>query len=300
MPGADDNSNNDDKNNQDDAANQDDKNQDDSKLTEEEKQAAADKVVDEELDKDLDLKKPAAKKDSEEDSDKDKKDGEKSDKKDSEEEDDGDSEEEDDDQEDDEEEDDDEEAEDPAKLFVEAVDAKGKKHKIYTDDDLKGFEFEDALHQRKVFKQLDALEAKREELKQAGVKKEAEKSIVEDAQKRLVGWDGEIEDMVKEGVFDKPKKGNEAYTLVDSIFKFMIAENKDRAAKGRGQIESFRDGHDLFQLRKDKDDRSDDDKKEQEDAKRKGGKVAGAKPGSKKDSFVYKPGQYNSIDDVPV
>jgi hypothetical protein len=181
-------------------------------------------------------------------------------------------------------------------LFIEVEDAEGVTHKISKIEDLpEDFQLKNNRQGLEIMRQLDKLEGKIEarEAERADAAAKAEQAATE--QEQFTAWDKEVENLSKEKRIElgDTERINEVFGYMNEI------NNARREAGNPNLITSFEDALDKFEVKEAADKAEADKKNDNERAKAKAS-VIGRSSAAAGDNFVYRAGQYRSIDDVPV
>lgn len=196
---------------------------------------------------------------------------------------------------------------DTADLFIEITDANGKEHKLTLDggipEDLQFANDKQLFETLQAFQEMRDLKASRE----SELTEKAQKAAANQAyQERLKGWDNEVNSLVEAGLIQKPAKppaNGKQYTAeevaadenlqkIDAIFGYM----NDK------KIASFGTAYSLYTNEQRVKAEEEAQKKDNDLAKSRASLIGGAtntaSDGDK--PFVYVPGKYRSIHEVPV
>lgn len=192
-------------------------------------------------------------------------------------------------------------------LFIEVEDATGVKFKITKIEDLpQDFTPKNNRQILEIMRATDRLEsdiAKRDADKAV---KEQEAIVEAGRESVMQAWDGEIDELISEGLLDKPKVASNsprysedpAVKQTDAVYKFMKEENDKRKAAGNPNfLTSFKDAFRLQDYEQMKKDQVEARKVETNLAKTKAGMMGGNNTVAK-DEPVYVAGSKRSIWDV--
>lgn len=192
--------------------------------------------------------------------------------------------------------------------FIEVEDADGNKYKIQKESDLpEDFMPKNNRQVIEILRQLDQLDARKAE-KATEAEKEAEIAAAQERQTQVMqGWDNEITSLIDNGILEAPKakpgtklwESDPAVQKADSVFKFMIEENKARSEKGTAPITSFAEAYMIQQAREAKNAEAEKIKADNAAAKAKS-RLVGRTSAPATNNETYRAGSARSIDDIDI
>lgn len=194
-------------------------------------------------------------------------------------------------------------------LFIEVEDSEGKTHKLTLEKGIpEKFTFtsdKQLFEVLQAFQEMKDLKAERENEIETKKQTQAEKQAETD---KIASWDSEIEDLMEAGLIDRPKakpgtddfKEDPTVKRVQAVMQFMTKENEKRLEDKRSPIESFGTAFSLYQKAEADKKEKEEDKADNDAAKKAGSKVGGGSAASGTELYIYEPGKYKSIYEVPV
>jgi hypothetical protein len=193
----------------------------------------------------------------------------------------------------------DEAADSEDKYSFTVIDANGVTFKITADADIEDVlkEF-DPKNNGQIIKILDQLREVKEQKssdddKNAAAAVKAERA--EAANKLLDNWTSEAKDLQAQ---KRIADGDDGQKRIDSVYKYMAAENEKRMAAGRPTLNSFEDALDKLEAKENREAKVEQDKKDKEEARKKGGLVGGSSAPASSGSAAYKPGSARSVNEA--
>jgi hypothetical protein len=192
-------------------------------------------------------------------------------------------------------------------LFIEVEDATGEKFKITKIEDLpQDFTPKNNRQIMEIIRATDKLE--QDIAKRDADKTQKEQDAVVEAGRNAVmkAWDGEINELISEGLLDKPKVAasspkyseDPAVKQTDAVYLYMKEENDKRREAGNPNfLTSFKDAFRLQNYEQMKKDQVEAKKAETNLAKVKAGMMGGNNTAAK-DEPVYVAGSKRSIWDI--
>jgi hypothetical protein len=194
--------------------------------------------------------------------------------------------------------------------FIEVEDAAGKKYKVTTIEDLpEDFTPKNNRQVIEIIQKLDRLERDIQADTERKAEDERTAQVEAARQETLTSWDNEITELQKGGRLDKPKLATDhanfledpAVKKVDSVFKFMAAENDKRNKAGsKNLLTSFEDALDKYELVESRKTAEDSAKTDTKLAKDKAGLIGRSSAAGNSEVPAYIPGSYRDIMDIPV
>lgn len=203
----------------------------------------------------------------------------------------------------------DDEPDEPDGLFIEVEDADGNKYKITKESDLpEDFMPKNNRQVIEILKQLADLDIKKAEAEKSKEVEAQEQAAEERKQQTLQGWDNEINSLVEHGILDAPKakpgsklwESDPAVQKADSVFKFMVEQNKARAEKELPPITSFAEAYLIKQSVESKNAEAEKIKADNKAAKAKSALVGRTSTPSSGEGEAYRAGSARSIDDIEI
>jgi len=168
-------------------------------------------------------------------------------------------------------------------------------------------------------KQLaDILEAKQEmaslykertsEFESKKSSEEAVKTAEQQEADKLAAWDAEVQDLIDAGIMEAPKakvgdKGfleDPSVKKIDAVFKYMTAQNDERAKEGKSPIQSFGTAFTMYNNDIETKVAAEAEAKANADAKAKGALVGGSSAASTGTTPSYIAGSASNIWEIPI
>lgn len=182
-------------------------------------------------------------------------------------------------------------------LFIEVEDSEGVTHKITSIDDLpEDFSPKNNRQILEIIKATDRIESQLEQ-RASDKATEAENQLTREAtDAQFDSWDKEVEALAGEKRLDVTDTER-----LDAVFGYMREINEARAAAGNPNIiTSVEDALDKLEVKEAKDAAEMAKVNDNERAKAKSAMIGRSSATSAGDNFVYRSGQYRSIDDIPL